>query len=107
MLLATELGHLLMDAPLNRDFAIVSGPWTFWPIAARARAFAAMLLMPEEGVRDVVTEEGGVTAVAVRRIMGRFGTGPRSTTWHLKNLDLISEEARADLLIEVSSPGAQ
>lgn len=97
MQLASALGHLL-DLPHGRDFGIASSPWAHWPSVARAKAFAAMLLMPEEAVRDIVRRMGAVDASVVRAVMKQFGTGPIVTTWHLLHLRLVSQEARDTLV---------
>jgi hypothetical protein len=96
--IAHELAHLLLDAPLDHDFAVLSTPWAHWPSEARANAFAVMLLMPEGAVRRVVAQHGAVTAEAVKELMQTFDLGPKATTWHLHNLRFMSEEARLDLL---------
>jgi len=95
--LAAALGHILMDpVPFSVD-----GPWEHWPSAARARAFGAMLLMPEGGLRDLLSGKTVIDAADVARVMERFGTGPHATTYHLKNLGFIDEERRAAVLREL------
>ncbi|WP_437733537.1 hypothetical protein [Sorangium sp. So ce1335] len=95
---ATVLGHILFDdAPVAVD-----GAWEHWPTAARARAFAAMLLMPDDGVRDVLAGRQAIDASDVRRVMQRFNTGPYATTYHLKNRGFIpDDERRMDILREL------
>ncbi len=94
---ASGLGHLLMDMePVSFE-----GPTEHWPTAARARAFAAMLLMPEDGVRSVLRQEGGATAEGVRSVMKKYNTSALSTTWHLRNLGIIGDHRRAELLQQV------
>ncbi len=97
MLQATQLGHLVLDAPVDTPFVLVDSPWTDWPTIARARAFAAMLLMPKGGVANEIGPKEA-TPVVVDALMTRFGTGRLATTWHLKNLGVISEDERAALL---------
>jgi hypothetical protein len=70
-------------------------------MAARARAFAAMLAMPEQGVREAIRATGRVDAKAVRNVMDRYGCGPVATTWHLKNLGFVGDEQRAELLVSL------
>lgn len=95
---AAALGHILFDViPVAVD-----GTWEHWPTAARARAFAAMLLLPDEGVRDVLAGRNSVDASDVKRVMQRFNTGPYATTYHLKNRGFIAdEERRAEILREL------
>ncbi|MEZ4431680.1 MAG: hypothetical protein R3F65_04655 [bacterium] len=95
---AAGLGMLLLDASPEHDFGFVFGPREDWPSAARARAFAAMLLMPVDGVRQSLDAFGRKSMNAlmdgVRAIMSRFGTSALATTYHLKNLGFISDEER-------------
>jgi len=97
MALGTALGHLLMD----HDPVAVDGRWEHWPTAARARAFSAMLAMPEEGVRATLRRSGGATERGVRAVMDRYGTGSLATTWHLYNLGMVDADQRVQLAIEV------
>lgn len=95
---AAALGHILFD---NSPVA-VDGTWEHWPTAARARAFAAMLLMPDDGVREVLVGRQRIDGADVKRVMSRFKTGPYATTYHLKNRGFISDdERRADILKEI------
>lgn len=100
--IAHELGHVLMDAPADADFAVLSTPWAHWPSEARANAFAIMLLMPEGGIRGIVARHGALNTDAVKDLMQTYGVGPVGTTWHLRNLRFISEEARLDLLQQLT-----
>jgi Zn-dependent peptidase ImmA (M78 family) len=97
---AAALGHILCDmTPVAVD-----GTWEHWPTAARARAFAAMLLLPDNGVRDVLAGRTSIDASDVRRVMDRFKTGPYATTYHLKNHGFIAdEERRAEILRELAA----
>ncbi len=97
--LATALGHLLMD----ETPAGIDGAWEHWPTAARARAFGAMLLLPDEGVRDCLGGKTHLTASDVQSVMERFGTGPKSTTWHLMNRNYLDEERRQHILNELEA----
>ncbi|MBI2376274.1 MAG: hypothetical protein HYV07_19930 [Deltaproteobacteria bacterium] len=97
--LATTLGHVLMD---ELDVAI-DGLWEHWPTAARARAFAVMLLIPEDGLRARLRALGSINAPAVASLMTHFRTGPHSTTNHLMNLGFIDSLERMRLLSELSA----
>ncbi|MBI4700716.1 MAG: hypothetical protein HY744_06060 [Deltaproteobacteria bacterium] len=92
---AAAFGHLLFDFTSTA----VDGPWEHWPSAARARAFAAMLLLPDEGVRSVLPRGRAIDASDLRRVMGRFGTGPYATTYHLHNRGFIGSDERRDELL--------
>jgi len=95
--LATALGHLLMDdGPVCID-----GVWEHWPTAARARAFGVMLMLPDDGVKDVLAGRGAIDSDDVQRLMDHFGTGPSATTYHLRNRGFIDEERRAGLVQEL------
>lgn len=98
--LAAALGHILFDmTPVAVD-----GTWEHRPTAARARAFAAMLLLPDDGVRDVLAGRTSIDASDVKRVMQRFNTGPYATTYHLKNRGFIAdEERRSDILRELDA----
>lgn len=96
---ATALGHILFDMTP----AVVDGVWEHWPTAARARAFAAMLLLPDDGVRGVLAGRTNVDASDVKRVMERFRTGPYATTYHLKNLGFVDEERRIEILRELAA----
>jgi hypothetical protein len=95
---ATALGHLLFDVTP----VAVDGAWEHWPTAARARAFAVMLQLPDAGVRDVLGGAKSVDASDVKRVMDHFKTGPHATTYHLMNRGFIAdEERRNDILQEL------
>lgn len=105
MAVASALGHLLLDAPRGVDSAHLDSPRAFWPCMARARAFGAMLLMPEQAVRDAVAARGVVDGMLVRGLTAQFGLGSAAVTWHLKNLGYLSEEARVYLVAEQAQVG--
>ena len=95
---ATALGHILFDV----NSVVVDGTWEHWPSAARARAFATMLMLPDDGVRDALTGKKNIDASDVRRVMDRFHTGPHATAYHLKNRGFIAnDERRAEILREL------
>jgi len=96
MRLASALGHLLLDLPLDRPFGTVSSPWAHWPSVARAKAFGAWLLMPSPAVRALAVKHGEPVDLA-RAVMERFGTTPTLTAWHLYNLRLIDDDDRVPI----------
>lgn len=101
MTLAAALGLLVMDADPSQDYGLVFTDAAHWPTAARARAFAAMLLMPEDGLRTVLAGRGGtrpLQSADVQAVMDHFGTTPIATTHHLKNLGWIDDGQRSALL---------
>ncbi|MBI4818081.1 MAG: hypothetical protein HY791_17595 [Deltaproteobacteria bacterium] len=96
--LAAAFGHVIMD----EEPIAVDGTLEHWPTAARARAFAAMLQIPEDGVRDLLS--GARVGVSeTRQVMSHFRAGPYVTTYHLKNLGYVDEEARMSLLGELAA----
>lgn len=91
--LATALGHILMDeSPFSVD-----GDEEDWAHAARARAFGVALMLPEDGVRDVVAGASRVAREHVDELTRRYGTGREAATRRLKNLGLINETERFEL----------
>lgn len=63
-----------------------------------------MLLLPDDGVRDVLAGRTSIDASDVKRVMQRFNTGPYATTYHLKNRGFIAdEERRSDILRELDA----
>lgn len=91
MRLATGFGHLLLDSPPERDFGVVSSAWMDAPTVARAKAFGAMLLMPEERCREIAKQVAD-PGTLVQRVMQTFTTTRRVTAWHLYHLRLIDED---------------
>lgn len=94
--LARALGHFLMDALPDAHYAHVSSPWEHWPAAARARAFAAMFLMPDDDVRAFFVG-ASVEATKVRAYAARCRVSETTVLWHLQNLGVIGEEERLSL----------
>ncbi|MGH9224450.1 MAG: helix-turn-helix domain-containing protein [Acidimicrobiales bacterium] len=65
------------------------------PSEVRANAFAAYLLMPPGGVRDVVGQPFRVEMAA--RLQYQFGASLQSVAFHLRNLGLIDDRWREQL----------
>lgn len=101
MRLGTALGHVLFDVQADHPFGAASSNWSHWPTNARAKAFGAMLLMPDAAVREMARHHGAVDASLVSAVMQRFGTGLAAATWHLYHLRLVSDEARLELVRQV------
>jgi hypothetical protein len=93
MKIATALGHLLLDAPSHRDFGIVSSPWIDAPTVARAKAFGAMLLMPEERCR-MLAKQSASPEMLVKSVMKAFSSTRSVTSWHLFHLRLLGQDDR-------------
>ncbi len=91
---AIALGHIVCD----EEVTVVEGSWGRWATSARAKAYAAMLLLPVDGIRRELENPQQVEVADVRRIMDRFGTGAYLTTNHLNNLGFISDEKRMELV---------
>lgn len=94
---AREFAHLVLDQDVDAAIGGVSSAWESWALSARAKAFAAMLLMPETALRDrgdlAALDPAGLSALS-----SEFGITPRTAAWHLKNLQFISETKRVELL---------
>jgi Zn-dependent peptidase ImmA (M78 family) len=97
---AHELGHRQLDAGhriwVDQD---VTGPQV--GIAEkRANVFAAHFLMPEAGVRGVLTrmEAGHVTTEAVVHVQRHFGVSYPAAVWHLCNCGLVEKRDVARML---------
>ena len=95
---ATALGHLLLDAPLDRDWAEADGVGLDWPAAARARGFGTMFLLPEGALRSAMRRKKRVNASMVTELSNAHQLGPVAVTWHMQNLGLIGQEERLALV---------
>lgn len=99
----TALAHVLLDV----DRVAVDGVWEHWPSAARARAFAIMLQLPDDGVRDILPGRTVKDASDVRLVMQHFSSGPVVTARHLRNRKFIASNDRRDEIIrELLASGA-
>ena len=100
MMLATAIGHLTMD-PWSRDYAFLHGAHSDGLTAARAKAFGAMFLMPEPGVRRLLVARGTTAPLDlsdVRTVAATFGASTTSAAHHLRNLGLLTDTQRDALL---------
>lgn len=105
MRLATALGHYVMDMPVGAETGVVSSAWAHMPMVARAKAFGAMLLMPERGVREIARASKDEVAIA-RAVMKRYHVPPVVATWHLYHLRLITDDARQMALLALGNDQA-
>jgi len=107
--LAHELCHVLYDRDRARRVTHTSTPWAPQAVEQRANAFAAMLLMPPELIRRVMTEvEDDVDVDTIANAARTMQVSRTALIHHLANLDEISEMARDRLLDELdvsSNPG--
>lgn len=94
---ARELGHLVMDLSRDGELGGVSSEWETWPISARAKAFAVMFLLPEDALRTR-PELRDVDDQGLRRLAAEFHITPPTAAWHLRNLKIISESHREELM---------
>jgi Zn-dependent peptidase ImmA (M78 family) len=104
--IAHELCHILYDRSRGRKLAIASGPWAPRTIEKRANAFAAMFLMPPHLIElavadspDPITELAGVKAVA-----RELHVSVIAAIEHLRNLTLMTEIERDELLAQLGNP---
>lgn len=93
---ATALGHIICD----EAGIFVESPSSHWLSSARAKAFAAMLLLPVDGVRKELEDLKHVSTSDIKRIMQRYGTTPYLTTFHLMNLGFISSDEERIRLVQ-------
>ena len=98
--LAHELCHLLYDRAFAREVALPSGPWAPRDVERRAGAFAAMLLMPPERIRQVITSSGSDPGSRdlVLDVARSLQTSFTATVEHMYNLRLLSDEQRDAIL---------
>lgn len=99
--LATGLGHILLDDGL----VSVDGDWEHWPTSARARAFGVALMLPEDGIRQLLSDATSVGVDEVRHVMHLYRSGPWATTYRLRNLGLITPDEQMELAQAVSHSG--
>jgi transcriptional regulator with XRE-family HTH domain len=104
MTLAHELCHLLFDYKPNGRRALASPSvdklhertgLQCWPsleeIEVDARAFAASLLAPSEGIRDEIGSLDPASEAAIRRVGTRFGVGRTVATNRLRDVFRLRE----------------
>jgi Zn-dependent peptidase ImmA (M78 family) len=97
-LLAHELCHVLFDRNHGSELGIASGPWAPRHLEQRANAFAAMFLMPEDGVTEVVESSGADPLDWIRRVAHQFGASYRAAIQHLFHLGFFDFGVRDELL---------
>jgi Zn-dependent peptidase ImmA (M78 family) len=100
--LAHELCHILYDRQPAAPLGIASRRDQRDDIEQRANAFGIYFLAPREGVQRLLMSRGcrpyTLDRTDVHAVMMHFGLGKEATTFHLKHLDWLTAEQRADLL---------
>jgi Zn-dependent peptidase ImmA (M78 family) len=101
--LAHELCHLLYDRRAGAELALISGPWAPIELEKRAKAFAAMLLMPDALVERSFGEAGASPSKPAFQdlltVAKKLEVSPNALAHHLSNRGWISPE-KTDLLPE-------
>lgn len=108
---AHELCHALFDPPTDGMLAVLDAELDredHTPSEQRARAFAAALLIPEDGLLEVLgmpesqkdLDEAGRTVI---RVAKQFGAPATMTANHLVNLGYVAKPLRERLIGQVAS----
>lgn len=97
--LAHELCHLLFDRAYGAILAIASGPWAPRDLERRANAFAAMLLMPPDLIRQTEARIGLAvhTADGSRAVADILQVSHAVLVRHLENIGMIDSTTRIRL----------
>jgi len=105
MELARAIGHLLLDAETSKGaLGAASSATASGPRRRRSGAFAAELLLPTQGVVEILAGRDPGEPGAFQEIMDRYSVGARATAYHLWNQRLfLSEEDRDRLIDEFAS----
>lgn len=82
--LAHEIAHLLVDRHGALPLAEVNGGRVSARVEARARAFAAELLLPRRIAGEVISEERD-TRTAVQSLCKRYGVSRELVAWQARN----------------------
>lgn len=105
MTLAHELCHLLHDGEANGVVGVVSNQWAPYLMERRANAFAAMLLMPDAALAEVLDRRTARwSRHDLHRAMQKLGVGVTTLTRQLRNRGWISESEREAWVDELSIP---
>jgi len=105
--LSDSFCHLLFDRDQNRDVALASSRWAPYDVEQRARAFAAMFLMPRPLVQNSIAACPYAIASlgGVRWMAHQMNTSASTTLEHLHNLDAIDYVERDRLREELAFVG--
>ena len=93
-IIAHELCHLIFDRTRGKKLALASGPWAPVGVEQRAKAFAAMFLMPPQLVQHVVGGHDLKTLDGLGEVAAKMETSMSATLEHLYNIGLIDEVTR-------------
>jgi Zn-dependent peptidase ImmA (M78 family) len=86
MVLAHELCHLLVDHDAAVPLKIMSGPWAPPVLERRANAFAAELLLPRDGIVELIGIPPSLPDEETRRrLMDEFRVGEIVCVEHVQN----------------------
>lgn len=106
MEIARAIGHLLLDPETSRGAIGAASSWrAAGPRRRRSGAFAAELLLPTEGVEELVAGRDPGTPEVFEEIMDRFKMGARATAYHLWNQRLLLSPEDRDRLIDEFASG--
>lgn len=107
VLLAHELCHLLFDPSEPGKLHLVLETEGRDDLAeSRAKAFAAELLMPQEGLRTVLgkgvrpTRDTTLAVARINKARAHFLTPWQVTAWHLGNRDFVDKDLTKQLVAE-------
>lgn len=104
---AHEIGHLLVDRVGALPAAEVLGGRVNPAVEARARAFAAELLLPREVAGQALSNATDLTTAtrAIRSLVSRYRVSREIVAWQVRNSDApVAEEVRDYLRSLVSAP---
>jgi Zn-dependent peptidase ImmA (M78 family) len=102
---AHEMAHLLLDRRGALPIAEVLQGQAISHVEARARAFAAELLLPQEEAADAYLSSPDTPDRVVRSLVRRYGVSPELAAWQIRNSGTaISPRARAVLRGFVQQP---
>jgi Zn-dependent peptidase ImmA (M78 family) len=97
--LAKALGHFVMDAVPEHPNARATSLCEPWASGARAKAFAAMFLMPTEAVEIAFPRGSEITRQGVSQFASQQSASFQTAVLHLSHLRRITEAQRDALLL--------
>ena len=91
---AHELCHLIFDRTRGKKLALASGPWAPVGVEQRAKAFAAMFLMPTKLVLRVASGLDLSALEGLGKVAAKLKASKSATLEHIFNIGLIDEIER-------------
>lgn len=91
--LSHEFCHILFDRSRARRLSHISGPWASARVEKRANAFAAMFLASPHALEKALMAKTSQDVSTIKQLAEKFGMGSAALLEHLRNLDLISDDA--------------